>query len=205
MLIDQNVKQFVETTASKAPVPGGGSIAALSGALGAALAGMVANLTVGKKKYVEVEAEMAKLAEDAAALQDKLVALIDKDSTSFDGVMKAMKLPKETDEEKAVRSAAIQKETKYAASVPLETAETAFEIMVLAEAAVVKGNKNAVTDGAIAAMMSRTAVLGAILNVRINLGSIKDEAFVAELSKKCDELEAKVQTREDEVLAKVSL
>lgn len=205
MLIDQNVKQFVATTASNEPVPGGGSIAALSGALGAALAGMVANLTVGKKKYVEVEAEMAKLAEDAAALQEKLVDLIDKDAVSFDDVMKAFKMPKETDEEKAARTAEIQKGMKYAASVPMETAETAFEIMVLAEAAVERGNSNAVTDGAIAAMMGRTAVLGALMNVRINLGSIKDEAFVAEMAKKCEELEASVQKRETEILAKVSL
>jgi len=205
MLVDLNVKQFVETTASNEPVPGGGSIAALSGALGAALAGMVANLTIGKKKYVEVEAEMVKLAEDATKLQVKLVELVDRDSASFDDVMKAFKMPKETDEEKAARTAAIQKGMKYAASVPLETAETAFEIMVLAEAAVVRGNTNAVTDGAIAAMMSRTAVLGALLNVRINLGSIKDEAFVAEMTKKCDALEESVQKREQEVLAQVSL
>ncbi len=205
MLIDQNVKQFVETTASSEPVPGGGSIAALSGALGAALAGMVANLTVGKKKYVEVEAEMKELSEEAAKLQEKLIALIDKDAASFDDVMKAFKMPKETDEEKAARTAEIQKGMKYAASVPLETAKTAFEIMKLAEAAVVRGNSNAVTDGAIAAMMGRSAVLGAILNVRINLGSIKDEAFVAELAKKCEELEAAVQKREDEILAQVSL
>ncbi len=205
MLIDQNVKQFVETTASNEPVPGGGSIAALSGALGAALAGMVANLTVGKKKYVEVEEEMKALVEEAACLQDKLVNLIDKDAASFDDVMKAFKMPKETDEEKAARTAEVQKGMKYAASVPLETAETAFEIMKLAEAAVVKGNSNAVTDGAIAAMMGRTAVLGAILNVRINLGSIKDEAFVEELAKKCDALEAEVQKRETEILAQVKL
>jgi len=205
MLIDQNVKQFVATTASSEPVPGGGSIAALSGALGAALAGMVANLTVGKKKYVEVEAEMAKLVTDAAALQEKLVDLIDRDAVSFDDVMKAFKMPKETDEEKAARTAEIQKGMKYAASVPMETAETSFEIMVLAEAAVERGNTNAVTDGAIAAMMGRTAVLGALMNVRINLGSIKDEAFVAEMTKKCEELETAVQKRETEILAKVSL
>jgi formiminotetrahydrofolate cyclodeaminase len=166
---------------------------------------MVANLTVGKKKYVEVEAEMKELSEEAAKLQEKLVALIDKDAVSFDDVMKAFKMPKETDEEKAARTAEIQKGMKYAASVPLETAETAFEIMKLAEAAVVRGNSNAVTDGAIAAMMGRNAVLGAILNVRINLGSIKDEAFVADLAKKCDDLEAAVQKREDEILGQVSL
>lgn len=205
MLVDLNVKEFVETTASNEPVPGGGSVAALSGALGAALAGMVANLTVGKKKYVEVEEEMKTLALEAEKLHKKLVDLIDKDAVSFDDVMKAFKMPKESDEEKAERTAEIQKGMKYAASVPMETAETAFEIMALAQAAVERGNSNAVTDGAVAAMMGRTAVLSALMNVRINLGSINDEAFVSEMAKKCDELEKAVQAKEAEVLAKVSL
>lgn len=205
MLVDLNVKEFVKTTASNEPVPGGGSIAALSGALGVALAEMVANLTVGKKKYEDVEEEMKELVVKAQAIQEKLVALIDKDAVSFDDVMKAFKMPKETEEEKAARTEEIQKGMKHAASVPFETAKTAFEIMDIAELAVEKGNTNAVTDGAIAAMMGRNAVLGAILNVRINLGSIKDADFVSDMTKKCDDLEEKVQSREKEILAKVSL
>jgi formiminotetrahydrofolate cyclodeaminase len=205
MLIDLNVKEFVSETASNSPVPGGGSVAALAGSLGVALATMVANLTVGKEKYAEVEDQMQEVIKKGDDIRAKLVELIDRDATSFDGVMKAFKLPKETDEEKAARSAKIQSEYKYAASVPMETAELAMAIMELAEVVVEKGNPNAVTDGAVAAMMSRTAVLSALLNVKINIGSIKDEAFVTEMKEKIVTLEKKAVEREAEVLAKVKL
>ncbi len=205
MLIDLNVKEFVNETASNSPVPGGGSVAALAGALGVALATMVANLTVGKEKYAAVESEMQEIIKKGDDIKDKLVELVDRDATSFDGVMKAFKLPKETDEDKAARSAKIQSEYKYAASVPYETAELSMAIMDLAEVVVEKGNPNAVTDGAVAAMMSRTAVLSALLNVKINLGSIKDETFVTEMTEKVATLEKKVVEREVEVLAKVKL
>jgi formiminotetrahydrofolate cyclodeaminase len=205
MLIDLNIKEFVAETASNSPVPGGGSVAALAGSLGVALATMVANLTVGKEKYAAVEAEMQDVIKKGDDIREKLVELIDRAATSFDGVMKAFKLPKETDEDKAARSAKIQSEYKYAASVPMETAELAMAIMDLAEVVVEKGNPNAVTDGAVAAMMSRTAVLSALLNVKINIGSIKDEAFVKEMTEKMEALEKKVSERETEVLAKVKL
>lgn len=205
MLVNLNVREFVNETASNSPVPGGGSVAALAGALGVALATMVANLTVGKEKYAAVDAEMQEIIKKGDEIKEKLVELVDKDATSFDGVMKAFKLPKETDEDKAARSAKIQSEYKYAASVPLETAELSLAIMDLAEVVVEKGNPNAVTDGAVAAMMSRTAVLSALLNVKINLGSIKDEAFVTELTEKVAALETKAVEREVEVLAKVKL
>jgi len=205
MLINLNVKEFVRETASNSPVPGGGSVAALAGALGVALATMVANLTVGKEKYAGVEAEMQEVIKKGDAIREQLVVLVDKDATSFDGVMKAFKLPKETDEDKAARSTKIQNEYKYAASVPMETAELALEIMDLAELVVEKGNPNAVTDGAVAAMMSRTAVLSALLNVKINIGSIKDELFVKEMKEKIVAAEEKAVAREKEVLAKVNL
>lgn len=205
MLINKNITDFVATTASNEPVPGGGSIAALAGALSAALAEMVANLTIGKKKYLEVEDEMKHIAKVLEEKRAQLIELIDRDATSFDDVMKAFKMPKETDEEKAARTAAIQEGTKYAASVPLETARVAFSILEHAEQVVVKGNKNAVTDGAVSAMMARTAVLSALMNVKINLGSIKDESFVAEMTKEVEELEAKVVKREAEILNQVQL
>ncbi|MBN2899743.1 MAG: cyclodeaminase/cyclohydrolase family protein [Clostridia bacterium] len=205
MLVNLNVREFVNETASNSPVPGGGSIAALAGALGVALATMVANLTVGKEKYAEVEAEMQEVIKKGDAIKAELLDLIDRDATSFDGVMQAFKMPKETDEEKAARTEKIQSEYKYAASVPMQTAELAMQIMDLAEVVVEKGNPNAVTDGAVAAMMSRTAVLSALLNVKINIGSIKDEAFVAEMKEKIATLEKKSQAREAEVLAKVKL
>lgn len=205
MLINKNITDFVATTASNEPVPGGGSIAALAGALSAALAEMVANLTIGKKKYVEVEEEMKSIAKVLEEKRQALIELIDRDATSFDDVMKAFKLPKETDEEKAARTAAIQEGTKYAASVPLETARVAYSIMEFAESVVLKGNTNAVTDGAVSAMMARTAVLSALMNVKINLGSIKDEAFVEEMTKEVEALEEKAIQKEAEILGKVKL
>lgn len=205
MLVNKNIVDFVATTASNEPVPGGGSIAALSGALAAALAEMVANLTIGKKKYVEVDSEMRGIVEALEVKRQELIELIDKDASSFDGVMKAFKLPKETDEEKAARTKAIQDETKYAASVPLQTAKIAYSIMEYSQVVVEKGNTNAVTDGAVSAMMARTAVLSALMNVKINLGSIKDETFVAEMTKEVNELEEKAIAFETEILAQVKL
>lgn len=205
MLVKKDIIDFVATTASNEPVPGGGSIAALSGALAAALAEMVANLTIGKKKYVEVESEMKGIVEALEVKRQELVELIDKDANSFDDVMKAFKLPKETDEEKAARSAAIQEGTKYAASVPLQTAKVAYSIMEYSKIVVEKGNTNAVTDGAVSAMMARTAVLSALMNVKINLGSIKDEKFVSDMTAEVNELEAAAIKAEKEILDLVEL
>lgn len=194
------VTEFVNVTASDAPAPGGGSVAALAGALAAALAEMVANLTVGKAKYAEVEDEMKKLAVDGAALRVELLEDIQKDSTSFNLYMDAIGMPKDTDEEKAVRRDAMQNGLKAAAQVPLSVAAAAYKIFPIAEAVVERGNTNAVTDGLVAAMMARTAVIGALFNVKINLGSIKDEAFVADLSAQVKELEEKAITYEQKIL-----
>ncbi|MCT4619709.1 MAG: cyclodeaminase/cyclohydrolase family protein [Marinisporobacter sp.] len=205
MLVNMNIKEFLDKTASNEPVPGGGSIAALSGAISAALTEMVSNLTIGKKKYVEVEEEMKTIKEEAEKYRMKFVEDIDKDSDAFNEVMKAFKLPKETEEEKEARKATIQEATKKAALVPLEVAKDAFEIMNIIKKIVVKGNQNAVTDGAVAAMMARTAVLSALYNVKINLGSIKDEAFVEKVTKEVKELEEQVEKVEKDILSKVVL
>lgn len=205
MLVNKNIVDFVATTASNEPVPGGGSIAALAGALAAALAEMVANLTIGKKKYLEVDSEMKGIVEALEVKRQELVELIDKDASSFDEVMKAFKLPKETDEDKTIRSKAIQDGTKYAASVPLQTAKISYSIMEYSKIVVEKGNKNAVTDGAVSAMMARTAVLSALMNVKINLCSIKDEKFVADMTKEVVELEKAAILFETEILALVKL
>lgn len=199
-LKDLTVEQFIEVTASDAPAPGGGSVSALAGALGVALAEMVANLTIGKAKYAEVEDEMKELAAAAAEIRKELTEAIQKDTESFNLYMAALKLPKETEEEKAVRRDAMQNGLKEAAKVPLAVAETAVKIFPIAKAVVAKGNKNAETDGLVAAMMARTAVIGALLNVKINLGSIKDEEFVAELTAKVNALEAQAIACEKEVL-----
>ena len=201
ILTDLTVKGFLTETAGQEPVPGGGSIYALNGSIAAALAEMVANLTIGKKKYVEVEAEMQTIAAEAAAIQKELVLDIDRDSDAYNKVFAAFKLPKETDEEKAVRSAQIQEMTKYAASVPMEVARRVHSLLPLIEAVVAKGNQNAITDGCVAMMCARTAIIGALLNVRINLTSIKDEDFVKTHTEEANAIEADAIRREAEVLA----
>ena len=201
MLTELTVKGLLAETAGDAPVPGGGSISALNGAIAAALAEMVANLTLGKKKYADVQDEMAEIAKNAAALQKELVLDVDRDSEAYDGVAQAFKLPKETEEEKAIRSAAIQENTKKAALVPMEVARRASALLPAIEAVVARGNQNAVTDGCVAMMCARVAVVGALFNVRINLTSIKDEEFVARLREEADRLEADVLAREAAVIA----
>lgn len=196
MLKDLNLQDFILETAGSEPVPGGGSISALNGAIAGALAQMVANLTIGKKRYVDVEEEMRQLASKAEALRTELVADIDRDSDAYRLVFEAFKLPKETDEEKAYRTAQIQERTKLAANIPMAVARRAHELLSLAEIVVAKGNSNAITDGCVAMMCARTAVLGALLNVRINLTSITDEAFVRALAEEADRLEADAIARE---------
>lgn len=195
------VEAFAEVTGSDAPAPGGGSVAALAGGLGAALAEMVANLTIGKAKYAEVEDEMRVRAQEGAAVRKELIDAIQKDTESFTLYMNALGMPKDTDEQKAARREAMQNGLKEAAKVPLEVAETAAKIFPIAEAVVAKGNSNAVTDGLVASMMARTAVLSALLNVKINLGSIKDEAFVKDMAARVAELEKEALSSEKKILA----
>lgn len=196
--------QFTRDTASDSPVPGGGSIAAVCGALSASLTSMVANLTVGKKKYADVEKDMIDIADKTETIRQKMLNYIVEDCDAFNEVMDAFKLPKETDEEKSNRTNAIQDGLKKAASVPFEIAETAYEILDLAEFVVLKGNSNAVTDGLISAMTARTAVLAALLNVKINLDSIKDEEFVVDMRKKVIALEQDSINAEKRILDLIS-
>ncbi|KGG80494.1 methenyltetrahydrofolate cyclohydrolase [Caloranaerobacter azorensis H53214] len=205
MLQDLNLKEFLEKTASKSPVPGGGSVAALSASLSASLIEMVGNLTIGKKGYEDVEDEMKEIVSICSKYREKFVNDIDRDSDAFNKVMAAFKLPKDTEEEKAARKEAIQESFKTAALVPLEVAEDAFKLLEFAAKVVEKGNKNAVTDGAVAAMIARTAVLSALYNVKINLGSIKDEEFVSKVLKQVESLESQVNNIEKEILSKVKL
>lgn len=205
MLGNMTITNFLEKTASSEPVPGGGSIAALSAATSAALTEMVANLTIGKKKCIEVEEEMQEIIKTMSARREELIKDIDRDADSYNQVMEAFKLPKETEGEIQERKNAIQEATKKAALVPLEVANKAFDLMKSIEIIVVKGNNNAVTDGAVAAMMARTAVLSALYNVKINLSSIKDTAFVEKVSGEVALIEAKVQEIESQILSKVQL
>lgn len=203
MLADLTIKEFLDKTASKNPVPGGGSISALCGALAAGLSEMVANLTIGKKGYEALSPEMEEIAKEASRFRKKLVRDIDRDSDAYAQVMTAFQLPKGTDEEKASRTEAVQKALKNAALVPLSVAEDAFRIMELGGKALEKGNSNAVTDGAVAVMVARTAVLGALYNVKINLASIRDAQFAKDIGKKVERLESRVRDREREFLSRM--
>ena len=202
MMKNMTLVDFAAKVASDSPVPGGGSMAAVCGALSAALAEMVANLTIGKKKYIEVEQEMKEIAMKALTLRDKLLDDIQRDSDSYDKVMAAYKMPKETEDEKNARQNAIQESLKLAASVPLDIAVTSFEILPLTDSVVSKGNANAVTDGLVACMMARTAVLSALFNVKINLDSINDEEYVNVMRNKVNEIELKTIEYEKKVLGK---
>lgn len=199
-LQDLTVKEFIDKVTGNDPVPGGGSVSALNGSLAASLAAMVANLTVGRKKYAEVNDEMEELSARLTGLSAQLLNDVDRDAEAYDRVFAAFKLPKETDEEKAVRTEAIQRETKYAAEVPMEVARTAHAMLPLIDTVARKGNSNAVTDACVAMMCARTAVLGALLNVRINLTSITDEAFVKEMSAEAERLERETLAAEQQVL-----
>ena len=200
MFKEKTVKAFLDQAASNEPTPGGGSIAALNGAIAYSLTEMVANLSIGKEKYAAFENEFKDLIEKTVTLRNDLMNDIDKDASSFDEVMKAFKLPKSTDDEKKARSKKIQEGYKYAASVPLSVATKIVESMDLIELAVKHGNKNAVTDGLVAMMNARTGVLSALLNVKINLGSIKDTDFVAEYKEKIASLEKEAISRETMLL-----
>lgn len=194
------VAGFIDELASDSPAPGGGSVSALNGAIAAALTSMVGNLTIGKKKYADVEEEMREIVSRVSEIQKELLEAVDKDSDAFNVVFAAFKWPKETEEEKEARSAEIQRGTKIAADVPMRVAEKAAELMPLIEKVIMKGNQNSITDACCAMMACRYAVIGALLNVRINLGSIKDETFVKEHADRAAELEKKVNETEQKIL-----
>lgn len=191
MLTKKTVGAFLDELASPSPAPGGGSVAALSGALGAALTTMVCNLTIGKKKYAEVETEMKKIKAEAEALRLKFTELIDQDTLAFNKVMEAYALPKESDAQKALRSAAIAAATKEATLVPLEVMKHCIDAMALAQQVASSGNANSVSDAGVGALMLHTACEGAALNVRINLNSLADTDFVGW---KADEVESLLKT-----------
>lgn len=200
MLVDLKVTDFLNKVAGSDPVPGGGSVAALNGAIASALAAMVAGLTIGKKGYEDTAEIMKHIQTLALTQKTGFVADIDRDSETYNKVFDCFKLPKNTDEEKNIRSAAIQEATKFAALVPMQVARNAYELMGIIADVAKLGNRNAVTDACVAMMSARSAVLGALMNVRINLGSLKDRTFVEQLQSEADELERKACTKEKELL-----
>ena len=205
MLANLKITEYLEKAAAGTAVPGGGSVAALNASLAAGLTEMVANLTIGKKSYEAVTEEMNDITARAAELRKKLTAAIDQDAEAYSAVMAAFKLPKATDPEMALRRQEIQKAFKQAALVPLEVANDAVKVIDLAGRAIDSGNKNAVTDGVVAAMNARTAALAALYNVKINLVSIEDDEFVKELTRKINDLEQQAKSKEQAILASLKI
>jgi formiminotetrahydrofolate cyclodeaminase len=205
MLYELTVKEFILTTASKEPVPGGGSVSALCGSLSASLAKMVAGLTVGKKNYEAVNDKMQEVVEKMPAFIDRLMQAIQEDSNSFDTVMAAFRLPKDTEEQKAARRDAINCATKSAAEVPLKTAQMVAETFDTLAFVAENGNKNAMSDIAVATMLARTAVFGALYNVKINLSGLPDDDYKKETQKEVERLHNLAENREKEILSKITL
>jgi glutamate formiminotransferase/formiminotetrahydrofolate cyclodeaminase len=190
-LISLSAKGFADEVSTESPAPGGGSVAALAGSLAAALAAMVANLTVGKKGYEKVFDEMSAISEKAQEVKDRLLRAVDDDTEAFNDLMAAMRLPKATDEQKAAREAAMEEGYKKAAAVPLETASACLEALKLSFEVSEKGNSNSASDAGVAALMARAGVEGAALNVLINLPSIRDAKFREEHTRKAEEISAR--------------
>lgn len=187
MLMDLTVRDFVQELASDSPAPGGGSVAALSGALGAALISMVCRLTIGKKGYEEAQTFMEKALADGGQLQSLLIDLVDQDTQAFNEVMAAFKLPKETEEEKRRRADVIQSAYQKAAEVPFEIGRVCLTVIELAASILPQANINAISDIGVASQAAYAGLESAVMNVRINLPSIKDQAYVERHSREVAE------------------
>jgi formiminotetrahydrofolate cyclodeaminase len=196
MLADLTITEFSEKTASGEPLPGGGSVSALAAALAAALAGMVANLTVGKKGYEDHQAEMQAISAEAGELRNAMLSCSDRDADAYQQVLSAFGLPRGGDVEQERRRAAIQEGFKQAARVPLSVAADALKILELAHKGISRGNRNAASDGIVAALMAKSAVLGALSNVHINLEAIKDQTFVHDFTRRSREIREKLDVWE---------
>jgi len=196
---------FLDKTASSDPVPGGGSISALAGASAAGLVEMIANITAGGKGLEATKTEMKEISGKAAAFRERLSECIDRDSKAYNQVISSFKMPKNNDAQAKTRTRAIQAALKHAAEVPLWVASETLKLMTLAEIVLKKGNPNAVTDGLVAVMMARTAILGALCNVKINLKSITDTSYVSKLKAQVRKMETMAMKKEKDLLALVNL
>lgn len=207
MLIDKKITDFLDELASNSPAPGGGSAAAIAGAMGAALGSMVANLTIGKEEYAEFEEFFkAKIAE-TEELRKKLTELVDLDANAFTGVINSFRLPKDTEEQKATRSAKILEEYKKAAEVPMDTCRACRKVIDLLNEMGTKGNKNALSDIAVGALCALTGLKSAVHNVEINLGFIKTKdaewanGRYKELESLLENVEEKVHKLDEDIRA----
>lgn len=200
-LIDLTVKGFAEETSRESPAPGGGTISAYMGTLGAALGTMVANLSSHKAGWDERWQEFSEWADKGQAIMRELLHLVDEDTAAFNRIMAAFQLPQKTDADKAARSAAIQAATLYATQVPLRTMQTSFKAFEICKAMASEGNPNSVSDAGVGALATRAAVLGAGLNVKINAASLEDRGMAEKLIAEADDLIARANEAEKEIIA----
>ena len=209
LLMDMTLRDYSDVLASSEPAPGGGSTAALSGVLGAALTMMVVNLSVGKKNYEsldeKIKSEFIKEAENVKALQKELSGLVDEDTKAFNKFMEAVKLPKDTEEQKQLRAGKMQEASLYALQVPLKTAECCFRLLENQGNIARYGNRNAVSDVGVGTLLALSGLEGAILNVNINLPGIADEAVRSEAHDKCRRLSVEGRKLHKEILDIVNL
>lgn len=199
MMKDQAIEQFLDELASKAPTPGGGSVAAIMGAMGAALVSMVCNLTVGKKNYEAVETEMRSALDQAEQLRARLTDMLRADIEAFNQVMGAYGLPKDTDEQKQARSQAIQAALKVATDVPLDCARACLDVITLSRTVAEKGNRNVISDAGAAVVAGYAALRCSALNVHVNAGMIKDEVFVASRVAELDQIMTTAEGAQEEI------
>ena len=199
-LVRMTLTGFASETASESPAPGGGSISAYMGALGAALGTMVANLSAHKRGWDDRWKEFSDWAEKGQAIMEELVGLVDEDTAAFDRIMAAFGLPKGTDDEKAARDAAIEEATLYASQVPLRTMKASFKVFEVARAMAAEGNPNSVSDAGVGALAARSAVMGACLNVKINAVGLKDRDKATALIAEAEGIAAKAVAEEKVIL-----
>ncbi len=201
MYIDQPIRHFLDKLASKSPEPGGGSVAALTGALGAGLVSMVASLTMGKEKYKDVQLQIEALFKESEKLRNEMQALIQKDTEAYGALSEVYKMPKNTDAEKAARTVKLQEALKKACQVPFEIGLTSLEVAKLSERAADIGNVAAVSDAGVAVLLAQACAQSAALNVKININSIKDQAFNNETWTRMQDVLNQVAALEKSVMA----
>ena len=196
-LVNKKVKEFIDEVSRESPAPGGGSIAALAGALGAALSSMVSNLSIGRRGTEEVDDILKPIADKAQELKDSLIKAVDEDTNAFNAYMAARRLSEKTNQDKEHKRAAIQAGLKQAVAVPLDTAKLSAEVIDIAQVVVEKGNANSVTDAGVGAHIAFTGVKGGIYNVLINLKEIEDKKFIKNMKLTCQRLEKDSQQKLD--------
>lgn len=203
MYIDEPMKKYLDETASGAPTPGGGSVAALAGALGAALTSMVCNFTVGKKKYKDVEEEVTQILSESEDLRKRLLDLMVEDTQVYGEVSKAYGMPKDSPEEKEARTEAIQKALRLAMQAPLEAAFCCHKILKINEPLIDRGNQNLISDVGVAVLLAESALRSAVLNVEINLSYIKDDDFCNETREKLSSIVQESEELKSKIFGKV--